>query len=283
MMFKEMNKEFRPELDNVIFDADDTLWYLTPIYNNKIRQFSDRVRDFIGSNLLDNITIEKMFCDEQIRLINERGFDEYIFPLAGKNVFIDLCKKMDIENKSINIYAEMLYDLLFHVHNIDPYFYDDLPHHLNTLSEYYNIFVYTKGYDHPQYRKVVNSGVYNELTGLYIGSTKHYDEWEYVVNDINEMKKSKNVSYKTSLTIVGDSIKSDILMGLQFADNVVYIKNDNVWKFECCDCDFDNNKISIYENGFLDINHEYKNLGIYHCIEDLIKLAKTKNYLKNVG
>lgn len=202
----------------IIFDGDDTLWKTQELYDSAKAQFEKLLKTHGFSQdsiieLLDNIDAER---------VEILGFSKIRFLESMLITYAVLCGKY---NKSWDIHIELeIREVVFSIFSTPLKLYDDTISILETLSESFDLVLFTVGDKDTQKEKINSLGkIKNYFLKIYISERKSYQEFKKIVDDLRISTEK--------VWVVGNSIKSDINSALKVGLKTILIPR-GVWKYE---------------------------------------------------
>jgi len=204
-------------IDVIAFDADDTLWHNERYYVRAQAGFTELLSQYHSPEWIN----DRLF-ETEMRNLEHFGYGIKAFALSmietavelteGRITGADIQKVVDIARQMIT--ADIL--LLDHVAETIP-----------QLAQGYPLMLITKGDLLDQETKIMRSGLEEYFRYIEIVSSKTRAVYERVFK-----RYSINPS---SLLMVGNSIKSDILPILELGGSAVHIPYETTWQHEVAD------------------------------------------------
>jgi len=202
-----------PQIKNLIFDADDTLWD-----NNKFFvKTTDAFLDLCIEAGHPKETVIKEFSDFEIKVVNERGYGSHNFVFILEHLFSLFNNSKTVDQ---NEFDKILSKFKSHTEN-DPPVFPGVVDILKSLNQDYDLFVLTKGNIKEQQEKIDRSGL------------KHFFKEEFVVSEKNDetyLEILQKHNWKANdCCMIGNSPKSDINPALRNGLYAIYIPYKYTW------------------------------------------------------
>ena len=200
----------------IAFDADDTLWINEPLFRKAEEEFCELMVEFI-----DIDTCAKKLFDFEMQNLPLYGYGIKPFALSLTEAAIQISGgkvTSDILLKIINIGKRMLQAPVVVLDSVEEV--------LSALSRKHNyrLVVATKGDLLDQERKLEKSGLSHYFHHIEVMSDKRPE---------NYMRLVKHLDIEpASLTMVGNSVKSDILPVLEIGGSAFHIPFHTTWEHE---------------------------------------------------
>jgi putative hydrolase of the HAD superfamily len=201
---------------NLIFDADDTLWE-NNIYYEAVRDKFLSLTDVIG---VPRPEVEDKIDEMEQKNIKLYGYGSENFIRSLKETYQLFAKNRDhLEQTLVEIHSfgATLYDFTI----------DFLPSVVETLSALrprHRFFLLTKGDEKEQFAKVRKSNLEHLFERVVVVSEKNVETYEGVVRDSGI---DKSISW-----MIGNSPRSDINPALEAGLGAVYVPHAVTWHFE---------------------------------------------------
>lgn len=200
----------------IAFDADDTLWVNEPIFRRAEEEFCELMVAF-----LDMETCAKRLFDFEMQNLPLYGYGIKPFALSLTEAAIKLS-----DGKVSN-------DILLNIIEIGKFMLkapvvvlDGVEEFLSTLSrkQDYRLVVATKGDLLDQERKLEKSGLSKYFHHIEVMSDKQPENYRKLVNHLD--------IDASQFTMVGNSVKSDILPVLEIGGRAFHIPFHTTWEHE---------------------------------------------------
>lgn len=202
--------------NNLIFDADDTLWE-NNVYYEEIRSRFLELTDQLG---VARENVEFQIDETEQKNIRLYGYGSENFIRSLKEVYAHFAPGGHHLQKNLDLvesYAKVLYD--FHI--------ELLPHVEETLQSLHlrhRFFLLTKGNVHEQTSKVRKSRLDPLFEKVVVVQEKDVTTYEELVQ---RFSLDKSVTW-----MIGNSPRSDINPALAAGLGAVFIPHDLTWHFE---------------------------------------------------
>jgi putative hydrolase of the HAD superfamily len=214
----------------IAFDADDTLWHNEPYFDEAQEKFyqlfSDRTTK---QEILD------LILKHQIQNLPLYGFGIKAFVLSMIASALELTENK-ISGNGIEEIIQIGKDLLQKPVELLP----EVEHVLRELKGKYKLVVATKGDLKDQHRKLHDSGI------------GHYFHHIEVLSDKTESDYSKMLSrldiQPEDFTMIGNSLKSDVLPILNIGGHGYHIPYATTWEYEKIDFEVEHPNFKSLEN-----------------------------------
>ena len=214
----------------IAFDADDTLWHNEPYFDEAqekfYRLFSDRTTK---QEILD------LILKHQVQNLPLYGFGIKAFVLSMIASALELTENK-ISGNGIEEIIQIGKDLLQKPVELLP----EVEHVLRELKGKYKLVVATKGDLKDQHRKLHDSGI------------GHYFHHIEVLSDKTDQDYTKMLSRLEILpedfTMIGNSLKSDVLPILNIGGHGYHIPYATTWEYEKIDFEVEHPNFKSLEN-----------------------------------
>ncbi|MDD5544252.1 MAG: HAD hydrolase-like protein [Acidobacteriia bacterium] len=201
---------------NLIFDADDTLWE-NNIYYEQIRETFLGLTDALG---VPRAEVEKYIDDTERKNIRLHGYGSENFVRSLKETYRHFAADRD-----------PLEDTLDQIHDFGPALSDfeidflpGVPDTLQTLHGRHRLFLLTKGAADEQRGKVQRSNLSHLFEGVHVVAEKDPSVYEELVQSLG--------LDKAHTWMIGNSPRSDINPALAAGLGAVYVPHPVTWHFE---------------------------------------------------
>ena len=204
-----------PPGQNLLIDADDTLW------ENNI-YFEQAITDFISFLNHRHYTpdeVRHVLYDVERENIQKHGYGMHSF--AGALV---ICFEKLSEEPVTPELHETIRNIAFKIAEHPMEILPCVPETLAELSQRHSLFMVTKGNFAEQTRKVERSGLKEYFTAIEVVAEKHAGIYRGIV------EKFGLVPYITWM--IGNSPRSDINPALEAGLHAVFVPHDNTWMLE---------------------------------------------------
>jgi putative hydrolase of the HAD superfamily len=200
---------------NLLIDADDTLW------ENNI-YFERAIADFIS--LLDHHhytpdEVRQVLYDVERVNIRQHGYGMHSFA----NALVICFEKLSAEPVTAELH-ETICGIAYKIAEHPMEFLPEVPETLAELSQRHRLFMVTKGNLTEQLGKVERSGLKEYFTAVEVVAEKDATAYRTVVEKYGLVRE---------LTwMIGNSPKSDINPALEAGLHAVFVPHDNTWLLE---------------------------------------------------
>lgn len=215
----------------ILFDLDDTLVHCNKYFDMVIRQFLDTMTTWFKAWNLQDKEIKTVQSEFDISRIQKNGFHSEHFPRSFIDTYEHFCnltgKAPSEEEKS------HLWSLGFSVYDmeIDPY-----PGMVDTLEMMreagHALYLYTGGEPIIQHRKIEQMKL-----ATYFGDRifiRQHKTTEALAAIIAEQSFCPAKTW-----MVGNSVRTDVLPGLQAGLHVIYLQRPDEWHYNLIDIDIE--------------------------------------------
>jgi len=204
-----------PPGQNLLIDADDTLW------ENNI-YFERAISDFIS--LLNHHPytpdeVRHVLYDVERENIRQHGYGMHSFA----NALVICFEKLSVEPVTLELH-ETIRGIAYKIAEHPTEFLPEVPETLADLSQRHRLFMVTKGNITEQLGKVERSGLKEYFTAIEVVAEKDSAVYRAVVQKYGLVRE---------LTwMIGNSPKSDINPALEAGLHAVFVPHDNTWMLE---------------------------------------------------
>jgi len=207
-----------PAGQNLLIDADDTLWENNIYFERAIADFIS----FLNHHHYTPDEVRHVLYDVERENIQRHGYGMHSF--AGALV---ICfEKLSVEPVTPELHERILaiaYKIADHPMEMLP----DVPATLADLAERHKLFMVTKGNFTEQTGKVERSGLKEYFTAIEVVAEKDVATYKTVVEKYGLVR---------DLTwMIGNSPKSDINPAIEAGLHAVFVPHDNTWMLERAD------------------------------------------------
>ncbi|HET9837645.1 MAG TPA: HAD family hydrolase [Candidatus Angelobacter sp.] len=201
---------------NLLIDADDTLWENNIYFERTIADFIER----LNHQHLDPQEVRLFLNDVERETILERGYGSHSFAHSLVKCFERLAKKPITPELH-----EFIWGFAHRVSTADLELIPGVPETLGYLNRRgHHMVVMTKGNITEQAGKIERSGLREYFAAVEIVAEKNAATYGEIV--------SKYQFDRESTWMVGNSPKSDINPALAAGINAVFVPHDNTWVLE---------------------------------------------------
>jgi putative hydrolase of the HAD superfamily len=204
-----------PPGQNLLIDADDTLWENNIYFERAITDFIS----FLNHRHYTADEVRQVLYDVERENIQKHGYGMHSF--AGALV---ICfEKLSQEPVTPQLH-ETIKAIAFKIAEHPMEFLPDVPETLADLSQRHRLFMVTKGNFAEQTGKVERSGLKEHFTAIEVVAEKDADTYRAVVDKFGLVP---------DLTwMIGNSPKSDINPALEAGLHAVFVPHNNTWMLE---------------------------------------------------
>lgn len=198
----------------IAFDADDTLWVNEPNYVDVKQKLCELLAHHV-----DQDTLTERFYDAQIKNLRTFGYGAKSFILSMIETAIELTEGtitayeigqiIEVGKRLIDFPIEVL---------------DGIADVLETLSKRANLMLLTKGDLFDQESKIARSGLGHYFKHIEVVSEKNEQSYQRILQ--------KYSIQPTDFTMIGNSLKSDILPVVHIGARAIYIPYAITWAHE---------------------------------------------------
>jgi len=200
---------------NLLFDADDTLWENNIYFERAIANFIS----FLNHHEYTPDQVREVLWEVERENIRRHGYGMHSFALALVNCF---------EQLSVEPLTTALHDTIRgFAYAIAEHPMEILPEVGETLAELagrHHLFLLTKGDITEQTGKVERSGLKNHFTAVEVVAEKNAPTYNAVVE--------KYALIREQTWMIGNSPKSDINPALEAGLHAVFVPYHNTWELE---------------------------------------------------
>ena len=200
---------------NLLFDADDTLWENNIYFERAIANFIS----FLNHHEYTPDQVREVLWDVERENIRQHGYGMHSFALALVNCF----EHLSVERLTPALHDTIrgfAYAIAEHPMEILP----DVAETLADLSQRHHLFLLTKGDITEQTGKVERSGLKDHFTAIEVVAEKDAPTYATVVE--------KYALVREQTWMIGNSPKSDINPALEAGLHAVFVPHDNTWELE---------------------------------------------------
>ena len=198
----------------LFIDADDTLWENERYFRDAEARFAALLSPH--SPLSE---VQKLLWDKQEEIIPLFGYGSKTYMIGMTDAAIEICGG-SLQRETYLAIKKIITDLAFHKLEIFP----GVRETLETLSERYRLVLATKGDAVEQMAKVDASGLAPLFSAIEV--MKNKEEGDYLT------LCSKFGIRPSEMTMVGNSVRSDILPVIGIGGRAIYIPHEIVWVHE---------------------------------------------------
>ncbi|WP_248927457.1 HAD family hydrolase [Paenibacillus hamazuiensis] len=220
-----MNKQY------IIFNLDDTLAHCNKYFDEVIERFADTMMEWFSDRGVSREQIKRKQLDIDLASVHEHGITSAHFPQSFVDTYEFFCKETATASEPEK--AELVRQLGKSVYDYEvepfPYMYETL----DTLKdEGHELFLHTGGDPLIQRKKI---------SQLQLAA---YFENRVFVSTFKDAKALDKIlgSYpfeRSRTWMIGNSIRTDIIPGLENGINVIYIPAQSEWQYNIMEIDIE--------------------------------------------
>ncbi|TBL81690.1 HAD family hydrolase [Paenibacillus thalictri] len=216
-----MNKQF------IIFNLDDTLAHCNKYFDEVIKKFGDLASSWFPADVADKQQILEKQLEIDLASVKQHGITSEHFPQSFIDTYVFFSGKMGEgpdpgKMKMLQELGESVYDAEVEPF---PYMYETL----DTLKdEGHELFLHTGGDPRIQNKKIsqLELAAYFD-NRVFISTFKDTHALDHIL---------KQYPFEKRRTwMVGNSIRTDIIPGLENGINVIYIPAEHEWEYNVTD------------------------------------------------
>jgi putative hydrolase of the HAD superfamily len=200
-----------------VFDADDTLWEDNLIYEQIIVELSDYIREH--TTTLSPEEIRKVVDEVEHEIIPQMGFGPVGFHVSMQKAFERIVNDVSL---GITAPTELFDSILPRLTSVPHEVSDDV---VETLAELRTsgsgLILFTQGTLEIQQDKIRRSGLAHYFDAIAVTSSKKPEDYRKLVTEFQE----RSARY----TVVGNSLKSEVIPALEVGMEAVHFLNPNSW------------------------------------------------------
>jgi putative hydrolase of the HAD superfamily len=208
-------REKFPAGQNLLIDADDTLWENNIYFERAITDFIS----FLNHHQYTPDEVRHVLYDVERKNIQEHGYGMHSFANALVVCFEQLSQEPVTRQLHETIRGIAL-KIAEHPMEILP----RVPETLAALSQRHRLFLVTKGSFTEQSGKIERSGLKEHFTAVEVLAEKDVGAYRAVVEKFGLVRE---VTW-----MIGNSPKSDINPALEAGLHAVFVPHDNTWMLE---------------------------------------------------
>jgi putative hydrolase of the HAD superfamily len=201
----------------IAFDADDTLWHNEPYFDEAQAKFCELFQDYASHQ-----EILQLILNHQVKNLPLYGFGIKAFTLSMIESALELTNNQitgSVIEKIIKIGKDLLekpVELLPNVESV-----------LQQLKGNYKLIVATKGDLKDQHRKLHDSKIGHYFHHIEVMSDKKDLDYEKMLHRLDIQPND--------FTMIGNSLKSDVLPVLNIGGHAIHIPYHTTWEYEKID------------------------------------------------
>jgi putative hydrolase of the HAD superfamily len=204
-----------PPGQNLLIDADDTLWENNIYFERAIAEFIS----FLNHHTFTPDQVRHVLYGVERENIRVHGYGMHSFA----NALVVCFEKLSAEPVTPALHATIR-DIAYKIAEHPMEFLPDVPETLADLSQRHRLFLVTKGNFTEQMGKVERSGLRDYFTAIEVVSEKDASTYRAVVEKFGLVK---DITW-----MIGNSPKSDINPALEAGLHAVFVPHANTWMLE---------------------------------------------------
>lgn len=205
-----------PAGQNLLIDADDTLWENNIYFERAITNFIS----FLNHHQYTPDEVRHVLYDVEQENIRQHGYGIHSFA----NALVICFEKLSLEPVTPELH-ETVRGIAYKIAEHPMEFLPEVPETLADLSQRHRLFMVTKGNITEQLGKIERSGLKKYFTAIEVVAEKDAAAYRAVVDKYGLVR---------DLTwMIGNSPKSDINPALEAGLHAVFVPHDNTWRLEC--------------------------------------------------
>ena len=208
-------REKFPAGQNLLIDADDTLWENNIYFERAITDFIS----FLNHHQYTPDEVRNVLYDVELKNIQKHGYGMHSFA----NALVICFEKLSEEPVTPQLH-ETIRGIAYKIAEHPMEFLPEVPETLAELSLRHRLFMVTKGNITEQLGKVERSGLKEYFTAIEVVSEKDAEVYRAVVEKFGLVPQ---VTW-----MIGNSPKSDINPALEAGLHAVFVPHDNTWMLE---------------------------------------------------
>ena len=199
-------------ITHIGFDADDTLWHCEDLFFEAYQ----RLQKFLPDRCIEDV-IDAVYDVERLNL-ELYGYGVKSFTLSIVETYLTLKKDADgTEIKELLNIGKTILDSPTRI-------FEGVEKALEQLSQHYKLLLITKGELVDQERKISNSQLAEYFDFIDIISEKTPQAYARLLSEKGIFPKN--------FSMIGNSVKSDILPVLKIGGHAIHIPYEYTWKHE---------------------------------------------------
>jgi putative hydrolase of the HAD superfamily len=201
----------------IAFDADDTLWHNEPYFDEAQAKFCELFSDYASHQ-----EILQIILNHQVKNMPLYGFGIKAFTLSMIESALELTNNQisgTVIEKIIKIGKDLLEKPVELLPNIESV--------LQQLKGNFKLIVATKGDLKDQHRKLHDSKIGHYFHHIEVMSDKKEIDYEKMLHRLDIKPED--------FTMIGNSLKSDVLPVLNIGGHAIHIPYHTTWEYEKID------------------------------------------------
>jgi putative hydrolase of the HAD superfamily len=204
-----------PPGQNLLIDADDTLWENNIYFERAIADFIS----FLNHHQYTPDEVRHVLYDVERENIRQHGYGMHSFA----NALVVCFEKLSVEPVTPTLH-EAIRSIAYKIAEHPMEFLPDVPETLADLSQRHRLFMVTKGNFTEQTGKVERAGLREYFTAIEVLAEKDVAAYRAVVDKYGLVR---DVTW-----MIGNSPKSDINPALEAGLHAVFVPHDSTWMLE---------------------------------------------------
>lgn len=204
-----------PAGQNLLIDADDTLWENNIYFERAISDFIS----FLNHHRYTPDEVRHVLYDVERENIKQHGYGMHSFA----NALVICFEQLSVEPITPELH-ETVRGIAYKIAEHPMEFLPEVPETLADLSQRHRLFMVTKGNITEQLGKVERSGLRDFFTAIEVVAEKDASTYRGVVEKFGLVRE---ITW-----MIGNSPKSDINPALEAGLHAVFVPHDNTWMLE---------------------------------------------------
>src|SRR5664279_2799822 len=204
-----------PPGQNLLIDADDTLWENNIYFERAIAEFIS----FLNHHQYTPDEVRHVLYDVEREDVRLHGYGMHSFAEALVICF----EKLSVEPVTPELH-QTIRSIAYKIAEHPMEFLPDVPETLEDLSQRHRLFMVTKGNITEQLGKVERSGLKEYFTAIEVVAEKNAATDHTVVEKFGLVR---DITW-----MIGNSPRSDINPALEAGLHAVFVPHDNTWMLE---------------------------------------------------
>ncbi len=200
---------------NLLIDADDTLWENNIYFERAIADFIS----FLNHHQYTPDEVRHVLYDVERENIRQHGYGMHSFA----NALVICFEKLSAEPVTPELH-DRIKNIAFKIADHPMEFLPEVPETLADLSQRHRLFMVTKGHITEQLGKVERSGLSEYFTAIEVVAEKDEATYRRVVEKFGLVP---DITW-----MIGNSPKSDINPALEAGLHAVFVPHNNTWMLE---------------------------------------------------
>jgi len=200
---------------NLLFDADDTLWENNVYFERAIANFIS----FLNHHEYTPDQVREVLWEVERENIRRHGYGMRSFALALVNCF----EQLSVEPLTPALH-ETIHGIAYAIAEHPMEILPEVPETLAELAQRHHLFLVTKGDIAEQTGKVERSGLMDYFSAVEVVAEKDAPTYSTIVD--------KYALVREQTWMIGNSPKSDINPALEAGLHAVFVPHHNTWELE---------------------------------------------------